>query len=208
MGHAVAIFLATLTALLGLSGVGQAQPPATVQVQGTIHAVDCNANTLTLETPGGSSVYRAAASAAIVVNSAGVSLCALQQHLGAPANVWLTAIGSELVITRIDAVTQTSQHTPAPAPAAPVPYGYPYPAYPYPAPAYYPALAGFVLGTIFVGGLTYLLVHGPYGYYHYPYYGPYYHYYYRSYYHPYYGTYRYAPAYIWTGRGWSYGHHR
>ena len=94
---------------------------------------------------------------------------------------------------------------PAPAPAAP--YGYPYPGYPYPAvPAYYPPLEGDVMGTILVGGLSYLLVSGAHGFYWYPYYGPYYRYYYRPYYHPYYGGLRYAPAYIWTGGGWSYGH--
>ena len=96
---------------------------------------------------------------------------------------------------------------PAPAPAGAAPSGYPYPIYPYPAgPADYPPLAGNVMGTILVGGLNYLLVSGANGFYWYPYYGPYYRYYYRPYYHPYYGGLRYAPAYVWTGRGWSYGH--
>lgn len=122
--------LAVFMVLLGLPGVGQAQPPATVQVQGAIRGVDCQASALTLETPGGVSVYRTAASAAIMVNATGVPFCGLRQYLGASANVWLTAMGNQLVITRIDAVAQTYQPTyrpsPAAAPATPAPYGPPY----------------------------------------------------------------------------------
>jgi len=104
------------------------------------------------------------------------------------------------------------QPSPAPAPAVPAPYGDSYPtspyptvpAYPYP-PAYYPPLAGNVLGTTYDGGLSYLLVNGHYGYYYwYPYYGRYYHYYYRPYYRPYYGGFTRAPAFMWTSRGWSF----
>ncbi len=129
MKQVSAICLAVFMVLLGLPGAGQAQPPTTVQVQGAIRGVDCQASTLTLETPGGVAVYRTAASAAITVNSTGVPLCGLQQYLGASANVWLTASGNELKITRIDAMVQTYQPPPAPAPAAPASYGPPYPIY-------------------------------------------------------------------------------
>ena len=233
MKRAMVICLCVASAFLGLSGVGEAQPPATVEVQGVIQAIDCHASTVTLQTQSGVSVYHSAESAAIVANSTPIHLCDLEHYVGSPANVWLTAVGNEFVITRIEATGSTYQ--PSPAPAAPAPYGayppygnpnpypgypypgYPYPAYPYPGyaypypgyaypyPYYYPALAGLVLGTIVVGGLTYLLAHGPYGYYRYPYYGGYYQHYYRPSFHPYYGGYRYAPAFTWTGRGWHYG---
>jgi hypothetical protein len=212
-----------VSAFLSLSAVGEAQPPATVEVQGVIQAIDCHASSVTLQTQGGVSVYHTAESAAIVANSTAIPLCELQHYVGSPANVWLTAVGNEFVVTRIEAAGSTYQQSPTPA--APAPYGtyppygspYPYPAYPYPGyaypypgyaypyPYYYPSLAGAVLGTIVVGGLTYLLAHGLYGYYRYPYYGAYYHYYYRPAYHPYYGSFRYAPAFTWTGRGWHYG---
>lgn len=207
MKQASAILVGVLVALLGLAEAGQAQPPASVQVQGTIRAVDCQAYAVTLDTANGSGVYRAAASAAIIVNSAGVPFCALQQYPGASANVWLTAIGNELVITRIDAVGQAyapppAPYTPAPyppaytpAPYAPAPYA---PAYVPVAPAYYaPPLVGVVLGTIVVAGLVYILVRHPSGYlYRYPYYGHYYNVYYRPVYRPYYGPLLYRPAYV------------
>lgn len=223
MKLATAICLCVVSAFLSLSGVGEAQPPATVQVQGVIQAIDCRASTLTLQTQGGVSEYHTAASAAIVVNSAAIPLCALQQYVGWSANVWLTPIENQFVITRIETARSTPQPSPAPAvpaPSGPYPaygnpypypgyaypgYAYPYQGYAYPYPYYYPSIAGVVLGTIFVGGLTYLLARGAYGYYRYPYYGGYYRYYYRPTYRPYYGSFRYAPAFTWTGRGWHYG---
>jgi hypothetical protein len=208
MKRGIAIFLGVLMALLGLSDVGQAQSHAMVQVQGTIRVVDCQAYTVTLDTAGGTVVYRAAASAAIIVNSAGVPLCALQQYPGAAANVWVTAIQSELVITRIDAVGQGyAPPPPQTAPYAPAPYPYQTPvpySYPAPYPAYYaPPLLGLVLGTIVVAGLVYLLVRQPSGVlYRYPYYGPYYRHYYQPIYRPYYGPLRYAPAYNYGSYRW------
>jgi hypothetical protein len=156
----IAIFLGVLTALLGLSDVGQAQPPASIQVQGTIRAVDCNAQTVALDTGGGSGVYRTAGGASITLNSVGAPLCALQQYPGAPAIVWLTASGNELLITRLDVAGQgyapasPPAYAPGPYPNSaptttyypPAPYSYPTPAptyyppapYSYPAPTYYP----------------------------------------------------------------------
>jgi hypothetical protein len=213
----IAIFLGVLTALLGLSDVGQAQPPASIQVQGTIRAVDCNAQTVALDTGGGSGVYRTAGGASITLNSVGAPLCALQQYPGAPAIVWLTASGNELLITRLDVAGQG--YAPASPPAyAPGPYPNSAPtttyyppapySYPTPAPYYYaPPLAGIVLGTILFGGLVYLLVrHSSGHFYRYPYYGSYYRQYYRPYYRPYYGPLRFAPAYGWCppARAWGY----
>ena len=214
MKRGVAVLIGVLVALLGLSDVGRAQPPASVQVQGTIRAVDCYAQTVTLDTGGGTGVYRAAGAATIRINSSTVPLCALQQYLGASATVWLTAAGNELLITRIDAVGQAAAPPPPAGPYAPGPYDpayapAPYPApYPYPgavpAPVYSPPpLVGVVLGTIVVAGLLYLLVRHPGGaLYRYPYYGPYYRTYYRPVYRPYYGPLRYAPAFVYGPYRW------
>jgi hypothetical protein len=225
MKRSVGVILGVLTVLLSLSDVGQAQPPASVQVQGTIRAVDCYAQTVTLDSDGGTHVYRAAGAASFSINSASAPLCALQQAVGAPATVWLTALGNELLITRVDVAAQTyappsatapyapaATYAPYPAPYPaptytpapyPAPYPYPYPV-PTPAPAYYaPPLVGVVLGTIVVAGLVYLLVRHPSGaLYRYPYYGSYYRYYYRPVYRPYYGPYRYAPAYVYGPYRW------
>lgn len=223
MKRGVAVLVGVLLALLSLSDIGRAQPPASVQIQGTIRAVDCNAQTVTLDTGGGTGVYRTAGAATFYINSTGTSLCALQQVAGAPATVRLTALGNELVITRVDVAAQTYTPPPATAPAptyTPAPYPAPYPAptytpapypvpYPYPvptyAPAYYPPppLVGVVLGTVAIAGLVYLLVRHPSGaLYRYPYYGPYYQHYYRPVYGPYYGPYRYAPAFVYGPYRW------
>ena len=218
MKRVAAVLLGVFTVVLGLSDVGQAQPPSSVQVQGTIRAVDCYAQTVTLDTGGRTNVYRAAGAATFYINSASAPLCALQQAVGAPATVWLTALGSELLITRVDAAAQAyappapTTYAPAPYPAPtytpapyPAPYPYPYPVpVPTPAPAYYaPPLVGVVLGTIIVAGLVYLLVRHPGGaLYRYPYYGSYYRHYYRPVYRPYFGPYRYAPAFVYGPYRW------
>jgi hypothetical protein len=225
MRQTTAFALGVLMALLAWPEAGTAQAPQSIRFQAGIRAVDCNAMTVTLDTGGRVAVYRAAGAASFYVNGLGVGLCGLQQYAGAPASVWLTALGNELLITRIDVggpaaaptpaapATYTAPQTlPAPAPSPytqpapypysqPAPYPYMYPApypYAYPAPYPYPSIAGVVLGTIVVGGLLYLLVRGASGYlYRYPYYGSYYRHYYRPYYAPYLGLYRYAPAYRW-----------
>src|SRR5690349_11785397 len=119
MKRGVAVLVGVLVVLLSLSDVGQAQAPASVQVQGTIRAVDCYAQAVTLDTGGGTGVYRAAGAATFFVNSASTSLCALQQVVRAPATAWLTAFGNELLITRVDVAAQT--YTPPPATAPPYP---------------------------------------------------------------------------------------
>lgn len=216
----VVVLIGVLVALLGLSDVGHTQPPSSIQIQGTIRAVDCYAQSVTLDTGGGTGVYRAAGAATIRVNALSVPVCALQQYLGASATVWLTAAGNELLITRMDVAAQpygppaTAPYAP-PATYAPAPYPTPYPgqypatypapyAYPAPVPAYAPPpLVRAVLGTIVVAGLVYLLVRHPGGALsRYPYYGPYYRHYYRPVYQPYYGPLRFAPAYVYGPYRW------
>jgi len=175
MRSAVALMLGVLLPLLGFAGVGQAQ--SSIEVQGTLQTVDCNAQTITLGTSSGTNTITVAPYTAILINSSAVPLCALQQYIGVPVTVWLVASGSDFVATRVD--VSAVAYTPPP------------PSVPTYAPSPLP-IVGVVLGTIVVAGLLYLLVHGPDGgYYRYPYYGAYYHYYYRPYYYPYYG---YFPA--------------
>jgi hypothetical protein len=175
MRNVVALMLGVLLPLLGFADVGQAQ--SAIQVQGTIQAVDCNAQTITISGDGGSNTVTVGTYTAILIGSTSVPLCALQDYIGAPVSVWLVASGSDFAATQVN--VSAEGYTP-PAPAA-------YEAAPLP-------ITGIVLGTIVVAGLVYLLVHGPDGgYYRYPYYGPYYAHYYRPYYHPYYGYY---PAFV------------
>src|SRR5215469_5207638 len=102
MRQVTALALGLLIALLGWPEVGRAQAPQSVRFQATIRAVDCNASTVALDTGARVGVYRAAGAATFYVNGAGVSLCHLQQYLGAPASVWVTALGNELLITQIE----------------------------------------------------------------------------------------------------------
>src|SRR5579875_2874440 len=175
MRSVVAIALGLLVPFLGLAGVGEAQ--STIEVQGTIQAVDCDAQTNTVDNGGSVNTIAVTPGTAISIDSANVPLCALQQYIGAPITVWLAANGNDFVAAQIEVSGA------AYGPASPPP----------PAPAYEPSplpIVGVVLGTIVVAGLIFLLVHGPDGgYYRYPYYGAYYHYYYRPYYRPYYGYY-------------------
>jgi hypothetical protein len=174
MRKSVALLLGVLVPLLGLAGAGNAQ--STVQVQGTIQAVDCQSQTVVLATPNSTNTIAVAPYTAVAVDSQAVSLCDLQQYIGSPATVWLVANGNEFVATRIDA---TAQGVTAPVvTAAPVQTAIdPLP------------IVGVVLGTIAVAGLIYLLVRDNDRYYRYPYYGDYYGYYYHPEYRPYLGWY-------------------
>jgi hypothetical protein len=179
MHRGIAI-LAGIVLLLALPGSGQAQ--TSVEVEGTIQAVDCAAQSVVLSSPGGSNVVNVGPYTAVLVNSTGVSLCALRSYIGAYATAWLIAGENTFTATRIDVYASA-----APQPSSPAPV-----------PAYVavPSLAGVVLGTIVVAGLVFLLVRGYDGrLYHYPYYGPYYRTYYRPAYRPYAGPLVGAPAY-------------
>src|SRR5579864_625524 len=176
MRRATALLLGTLLPLLGWSGIGDAQ--SSVQVQGTIQAVDCQAQTGVLVGPGTWNTIAAAPYTVVLVNSTSIPLCALQQYVGAPATVWLLASGNEFTATRIDVVAQAVA-----APLPPASSAYPEVTTPLP-------VVGIVLGTVVVAGLVYLLTRDDDGhFYRYPYYGPYYRHYYRPEYRPYFGFY-------------------
>jgi hypothetical protein len=176
MRKLTALSLGMLLALLGLSsGTGQAQ--SSVQIQGTIQAVDCQTQTVVLSTPGSSNTIAAAPYTAVLVNATSVPFCTLEQYTGASATAWLVASGSEFVATRIDVVGQTAVVPVVPvAPAAVIVEPLP--------------IEGIVLGTIIVVGLVFLLTRDDdEHFYRYPYYGPYYRHYYRPEYRPYRGYY-------------------
>ena len=180
MRKAIALVLGALLPVLGFSGIGQAQ--SSIQVEGTIQAIDCRAQTVVLASPGASNTVAAAPYTAVLVDSTSVSFCSLQQYLGAPASAWLVASGSEFVATRIDVVGHAAAAAPPYAPPPQVVVE----AQP---------IAGIVLGTIFVAGLLFLLVRDHDGhFYRYPYYGAYYRHYYRPEYRPYRGPDHDAPV--------------
>ncbi len=175
MRKLTALSLVTLLAVLGLPGTGQAQ--SSVQLQGTIQAVDCQAQTVLLSTPGSSNTIAVAPYTAVLVNSTSVPFCTLVQYVGAPASAWLVASGSEFVATRIDVVGRAAVAPVAPAPVTVIEQQ--------PLP-----IEGIVLGTIFVAGLLFLLTRDDDDhFYRYPYYGAYYRHYYRPEYRPYRGYY-------------------
>jgi hypothetical protein len=172
MRKAIALMLGVLLPVLGLAGTGHSQTP--VQVQGTIQTVDCDALSVTLTAPDGSTVNTvyAAPDTAIVINSMSVPFCTLTGYIGAPATVWLLPSGDRFFATQINVIGPVAV---APPPTVaedvtPVP------------------ICGTALGIVLVGGLLYLIVQGlDQEYYRYPYYGWYYRYYYRPEYRPYAG---------------------
>jgi hypothetical protein len=184
MRQATALLLGVLLPLLGLAGIGNAQ--SSVQVQGTIQAVDCQAQTIVLDSTGGTNTIPFDAYAPVSVNSTSVPFCALQQYIGAPATVWLAASGNNFVATRIDVVGEAAV-APPPPPVVPVEE---VSADPLP-------ITGIVLGSIVVAGLVFLLTRDHDGrFYRYPYYGSYYRHYYRPEYRPYFGGYPALPPII------------
>ncbi len=176
MRKATALLLGTLLALLGLSGTGQAQ--SSVQVQGTIQAVDCQAQTVALSSPGSSNTIAAAPYTAVLVNSTSVPFCVLERYIGASATAWLLASGNEFVATRIDVIGQAAAVVDSPVVAPATVIVEPLP------------IEGIILGTIIVAGLLFLLARDEdEHFYRYPYYSLYHRYYYRPEYRPYLGPY-------------------
>jgi hypothetical protein len=199
MRRVAALVVSALVMFLGLVDIGSAQQYQSLHLEGVIQAVDCRAQQLTVSSASGSTVLQATPATSVLVGGTASSLCALQQLIGAAMTVLVTASGDQFIAARIDVNAPSPAEVPyQPAPSGPA--AVPPPVATVVAPP--PPIVGVVLGTILVGGLAYLLVHGPYGYYRYPYYGPYYHHYYQPYYRPYYGPYRYVPAFRYAPAGW------
>jgi hypothetical protein len=139
MRKAIALLLGTLLPVLGLAGISLAQ--SSVQVQGTIQAVDCQSQTIVLNDASGSNTVAATGSTAVVVNSTSVPFCTLQQYVGASATAWLVPGGNEFQLSRIDVVgpaTSASQPLPAPAVSS-------------------PSTLGIIVGALAVGALGYII---------------------------------------------------
>jgi hypothetical protein len=139
MRKTIALLLGTLLSVFGLAGISLAQ--SSVQVQGTIQAVDCQSQTIVLNDASGSNTVAATGSTAVVVNSTSVPFCTLQQYVGASATAWLFPGGNEFQLSRIDVVgptTSASQAPPAPAISS-------------------PSTLGIIVGALAVGALGYLI---------------------------------------------------
>jgi hypothetical protein len=133
MTKVLAVGLGTALAVLAMSGAVQAQ--STLQVQGTIQAVDCTIHALTLNASDGQHVLAVNTSTAVFVNSAPADFCGLSQYLGSPATAWVTPSGDQFLAGRVDVSVAA-----APAPAPGYDYGPDYGPYygPYYNPYYYP----------------------------------------------------------------------
>jgi len=136
MRHFTAIVTAVLVVCLGFAGVGIAQAQQVVQVQGTIQAVNCSAQQLTLKTSGGSTTFQATNQTVVDLNGAATQLCALQSYLGAAATASVASSGNAFVL---DHVTVTAPQAAGMSRTA--------------------TIAGIAIGALVLGGLAYLAIH-------------------------------------------------
>jgi hypothetical protein len=154
MKRIAAMSLGVFVVAFGVSGVAWAQNR--IRVQGTIQSVDCQANTLVLRAPDGTTnVVPVTAYTAIFVDGAPINFCGLQKYIGRYATALVTAAGNQLVAGRVDvspAVTRSA-----------LPYygccGY-YPNYQYPF-GYYgpPLLPGIGIGIGVIVGPPFMQFH-------------------------------------------------
>ena len=178
MKRIVAMVLGPLVSVLAWTGVGQAQ--GSIQVQGIIHAVDCQTSAFVLSAPDGTHVFPTTPNATVFINSIPSGFCALSPYVGSHATVWVMAVDSKLVVGRVDVSTAATSPAPptypSPPPASypqatpvyyPPPGYYSYPAYyPYPIyyayPVYYPYYPPFVfsigIGFVFHPGFHHRMV--------------------------------------------------
>ncbi|HLN13356.1 MAG TPA: hypothetical protein VK587_09200 [bacterium] len=173
----IAIALSLMLPLLGLNGVASAQ--STVAVRGTIATVDCQSGTVVVNTASGQQRFDASNDSYASVDATNLPFCSLEGYVGAPATVWLTASGDQLLATAVNVTGPVAVAPVAAQVVSPLP------------------VWGTVLGTVVVTGLLYLAVYAPDGhYYRYPYYGGYYRYYYHAGYRRYTGFYPASAAII------------
>ncbi len=101
---------------LGLAGVANAQVAQSLQVQGTVQSVDCQAGQVSLATSGGTDTFQATDQTAAYANGTAVPLCSLQSYVGDSATATVVPAGSALTLAQI-AVTgpQTAAPTPSPS---------------------------------------------------------------------------------------------
>jgi hypothetical protein len=153
MAKVLALSTSVALVVFGISGTVQAQ--SVIHAEGTIQAVDCATNTLTLDTADGVSTFTASAMTAVSVGTVASSFCALAGYVGSDAMVWATASGNEVLAGRVEVV---------PAYAAPS-YVAPYDCEPYYGPSYGyygPCVYPYADPGIYIGPrLDYPEFHGP-----------------------------------------------
>jgi hypothetical protein len=94
--------LMVLVACLGVAGTSDAQAPQTVQLQGTLQAVDCQTGQVTLGTGSGSNSFQATNQTGAFVNGAAVDFCSLQSYAGDSATAVLIPTGGGFELTQIN----------------------------------------------------------------------------------------------------------
>ncbi len=147
MRRLTATIIVTLLACLGLADIGNAQVPQALQIQGTIQAVDCQAQQLTLNTSGGTTTLQSTGQTAIFVPGGLTQLCSLQAFIGAPAAVLVTPSDNQFILNRVDVGAPQAASQPA-LQAAPATGETPGAS----------STAGIILGGLLLGGLAYLLL--------------------------------------------------
>jgi hypothetical protein len=91
-----------LLACLGLAGMGDAQVPQAVQIQGTIQSADCQTGLVTFATTAGNDTFQANDQTVAYVNGTTVPLCSLQSYAGDSATALLTPAGNALALNQIN----------------------------------------------------------------------------------------------------------
>jgi len=145
MRRLTAIITMVLLGSLGLVGIGNAQTQS-VQIQGTIQAVDCQTQQLTLNTSGGPTTLQVTNQTAIYANGTPAPLCALRSVIGAPATALLSPSDNQFVVGRVDVGASVATAQPAPGTVL--------------GPST-PPIVGIALGALVFGGLAYLILHHP-----------------------------------------------
>jgi hypothetical protein len=111
MRHIAAMTASVLTVLLvclGLAGIGNAQVPEPVQIQGTIQSVDCQTGQLTLATSAGNDSFQATDQTAAYVNGNSVSFCSLQSYAGDSATAVLVPTGTAFGLSQVNVTAPAS----------------------------------------------------------------------------------------------------
>jgi hypothetical protein len=139
MRHLTAIVTVALLACLGLAGIGNTEVQQPLQIQGTLEAVDCQAQQLTLNASGSVTTFQSTGQTAVFVNGTLTQLCSLQSRIGAPVTVLVAPSGDQFVLGRVD--VSAPQAVP---PSVGTSTG--------------PSIAGIAIGALLLGGLAYLII--------------------------------------------------
>jgi len=143
MRQLTAFITVVLLTGLGFTGIGNAQTQQVVQMQGTIQAVDCQNQELTLTTSGGATTFAATSQTAVYVNGTPAQLCALQSDIGAPATVSVVPSNSEFVLGQVNVTAPQAAAQPTTATAH----------------SSTSSVLGIAVGALLLAGVAYLIGH-------------------------------------------------